>query len=68
VIAEGRVVAPSTGSGLNGIGIITIVDLGFEVPCQGVPTDDTRHCSTRAFSMSLPDVLNGIGTQLQVVP
>lgn len=64
----GPVVAPSTGSGLNGIGIITAIDLSQKVPCQGVPTGNGRNCSTRSFSMSLPDVLNGTGIQLQFVP
>jgi len=64
----GPVLAPSTGSGLNGIGIITIVDLNFEVQCQGVPTSQNRHCSSHAFAMSLPDVLNGMNIQLQTVP
>ena len=64
----GPVVAPSTGSGLNAIGIITAIDTSRDVPCQGVPTGNGRECSTHAFSMSLPDVLNGMGIQLQTVP
>lgn len=64
----GPVLAPSTGSGLNGIGIITAIDLSQEVPCQGVPAGNGRNCSPHAFAMSLPDVLNGQGIQLQIVP
>lgn len=61
----GPVLAGSTGSGLNGIGVITLGDLTTQTDCQGL---GDRVCSWRVFNVNLIASLVQQGLTLQSVP
>ncbi|MDQ7907630.1 hypothetical protein RB614_24210 [Phytohabitans sp. ZYX-F-186] len=61
----GPVLAGSTGSGLNGIGVITLGDLDTQTTCQGL---GDRICSWRVFNVNLIAALVQQDLTLQSVP
>jgi hypothetical protein len=61
----GPVLAAGSGSGLNGIGVITIGDGTREVPCEGMPGGSTRKCFSRVFATNLYSVLSFLGLTLR---
>jgi len=61
----GPVLAGSTGSGLNGIGVITAIDTGTAATCQGL---GDRQCAWHVFSINLIAALVQQNLTLQTVP
>ncbi|HLL67734.1 MAG TPA: hypothetical protein VK453_18765 [Micromonosporaceae bacterium] len=61
----GPVLAGSIGSGLNGIGVITLGDPDTFTTCQAI---GDRLCSWRVFNVNLQSVLSSNGLDLITVP